>query len=480
MTATSIHDPDGHYRSQSVDGAHTGQAEGPHGYFLFIFGVFGFCHWISYAFEWSQATLLTHAIGLAGLALALFPFSRPALIFLVGALAIDAVLQAPMFSNHTMLKNFLLLGMLAAGLQTIISQDDWASFMQRIALCGRWLLIGMYFFGVLHKVNTDFLDPENSCATALWLAMPFPSIITESTFIHITGIWATFIVEGAIVALLIWRRTRHLGIFFGIGFHALLALSGYAFYATFSTLTIALHCLFLPPLAHRRISEHPLFTRALSWLRTPAGWAVIALVTVVLAGYAAIGMYIATALGWLLLIIIPFAVMVLKTGRDRTDGERSDPALPLRPAWVPLLGVLFLFNGFTPYLGLKTAQSFNMFANLHLEDGRSNHLIFSNPPGPYGYLEDLVEITYSSGVPWFAYIRSQDLRIVYYDLLNHMERAGDGAIVSFRRGLESHERVTRQDLEEEFDRILHPRWFRAWFHFTPVDLTEPKPCALNR
>ena len=332
----------------------------PHGFFLFALGLFGFFHWLYYAFAHSfTAYPTTHLMGAAGLILALFPLARLPFFILVAAMAMDSVLQAPVLSNHTMLKNFLLLAILAAGLETLLRRESWIFFIQRFAPAGRWLLIGMYFYGVFHKINTGFLDPEVSCATALWREMPFPEFVRENVFLHVTGIWATFIFEGAIVALLLFRPTRHLGIFFGIAFHSLLAISGYAFYPTFSTLTIALHCLFLPAWAHIRVAENSRVMHALQRLRSPGGLLLCAVIASVIAGYAALGMLISTALGWVL-IIAPFAFLVLHFGRESIDTPVSGndfrvlPAgvLALTPAWIPILAALFFFNGATPYLGL--------------------------------------------------------------------------------------------------------------------------------
>lgn len=460
----------------------------PHGFFLFVLGAFGASHWISYAFNYATASWATHLIGLAGIVLACRPAARPAFLILMAALLVDTAIQAPVYSNHTMLKNFLVLITLCAGAESLLRRKGWDFFIERIAGGGRWLLIGMYFWGVFHKINSDFLDPDVSCATAQWMAMPFPTPITESAFLHVTGIWATFIIEAAIVTLLLLRQTRHLGIFFGIAFHGLLALSGYAYYPTFTLLTIALHCLFLPPRAHLQFLENPAVATATNRLRSPFGILLVALIFAAMVAYAWLEMFVSVALAWLLLVIVPFAYLVLRFGREAneiTPGSQRQsagrlPVLPLRPLWIPAMALLFFFNGATPYLGLKTAQSFNMFANLHLEGGTSNHLILDRAPGPFGYLEEIAEITDSRAVPWFSYIQNNDLRIVYYDLLNHMERAGSHASVSYRMNDIEYEANSREDLTAEFERVLHPRWFRAWFHFTPVDLTSPKPCARDR
>ena len=134
-------------------------------------------------------------------------------------------------------------------------------------------------------------------------------------------------------------------------------------------------------------------------------------------------------------------------------------------------------NGFAPYLGLKTAQTFSMFANLRLEGDQPNHLILRRPPGPFHYLADPVRVISADNAPRLETLARRELSVTRYDLLNQMERAGENAAVTYQRPGESPIRVTRSELRDAFDDRLHPRWFRAWFHFAPVNPATPKPCA---
>ena len=119
----------------------------------------------------------------------------------------------------------------------------------------------MYFFGVFHKLNTGFLDPSVSCAVALWQNMPQPLNHLDGAAIQYLTIYGALAVELLIFLMLLLRRFRHLGILIGVGFHMLLALSGYAMYAPFSMLSVALHCLFLSPQSARQIVDSPAWQR---------------------------------------------------------------------------------------------------------------------------------------------------------------------------------------------------------------------------
>ena len=71
---------------------------------------------------------------------------------------------------------------------------------------------------------------------------------------------------------------------------------------------------------------------------------------------------------------IPFAVWLIVTVARGGIGPSSVPMrLPGPVAWV-LVGVV-VANGLTPYLELKTAYGFNMYANLVTVAGESNHVV---------------------------------------------------------------------------------------------------------
>lgn len=460
--------------------ADTGVAKSPYGFFLFVFGAFGFFHLLNNVYEYGEPLYAsTWLVGLSGLGLAFFPLSRRLFLLLTLALLVDGVLHAPVLSNHTIIKNFLVVGIALSGLASWFRGNSWTSFVHGFAPLGRWLLLIMYVFGIFHKINADFLNPESSCAVALWREIPLPSFLHESLVMHWMGIYGTFLVEGLILICLLVPRTREWGIMLGIGFHALLAISGYAMYVSFSTLSIALHCLFLPPYAHTRLEERPeVLRRIRSARRLPGLLVILAYITLIWllawnASYSQLGIV------WCVLPVTLLWLVHQCVSGHSGDMIRSSRMLGTGPLLAILVAAFFL-NCFAPYLGLKTAQSINMFANLRLEGSVSNHLVLRNPPGPFGYLGDIVEIESSSGVPYFVSIENRDLHLTYYSMLNYMERASNSATVTYVRDGKRYENVTRAELVPEFERVLHPRWFRAWFHFSPVDLTRPKPCALDR
>lgn len=94
-----------------------------------------------------------------------------------GACLLDTLWHLPMQSNHSLMGMVLCLAIvLAAASQAARRRRlDGGELFRDFAPVGRWLLIGMYFYGVFHKINTDFLNPETSCAVVLWRTLPLPA-----------------------------------------------------------------------------------------------------------------------------------------------------------------------------------------------------------------------------------------------------------------------------------------------------------------
>ena len=74
-----------------------------------------------------------------------------------------------------------------------------------------------------------------------------------------------------------------------------------------------------------------------------------------------------------------------------------------------------------------------------------------------------------------ADVPGESYAIVYYDLLDHLQKNPD-VVVTFRRGGQRFERVSAADLADDMAEMLHPVWFRKWFHFQPVALQQPESC----
>jgi hypothetical protein len=338
------------------------------------------------AFDYFTLLAVHKPLEIAALLLSLLLIAAPRLydifFLLIAVTVIQFWLLFPVNSNH-MFMEFVF--MTAACLVFAASYAQlraagpagWREAYRRIAPIGRWVLLIMYFFGIFHKINTDFLDPAASCAVTLWRLTPFmPQAIAESPFFHQAAIYGTFAAEGLAMALLMGpARYRHWGIITGIFFHSFIGINQYVFYSPFTLLGIGLHSLFLTPTtAGRLCALGRILFRGRNWLRWALAAAVFAFFLYMFdrqtASYNSLRIFQA-------LLTAAFAGAILLVRRPVRPRDALTGAMLLRTQGViaPLAVTLFFLNGWLPYVGLKTGQSLAMFSNLRTERGETNHLL---------------------------------------------------------------------------------------------------------
>lgn len=453
-------------------------AEAKFALFTLFFGLFNVFHAIIYSTKYGRfppsADLVLLFLG--GLLLFLRPGSMRLFLALIAASFVSAWVQAPVESNHTLLRNYLLVGFATVYAVNLLRGSGWPRLVTDFsAVAGAGLLV-MYFFGVFHKINSGFLDPATSCAVTLWQRMPFPLDQLRFDWMNHVAIYSTFVVEGAILLALLFSRTRHLGIAAGIGFHLLLALSSYSMYLPFTTLSIALHVMFLSPAAALAVMGSPIMQAFADRLRRPLWQAVGALYLTMMMAAAFAGDYtLATLLASL--FILPLCLAILVHGAE-PPGTRAGPWRAAGPAGrtaAAVLGGLFFIACMLPYAGLKTGQSMNMFANLRVEGGVSNHLVFREPPRLFGYLDKVAAITEASGSPSLAGFVGSERGLVYYDLLRRL-RADPDAVVSYRMDGVDHVGQSAATLAGDIASTLHSDAVNKFLTFRPVHIVMPPKC----
>ncbi len=427
--------------------------------FSTIFALFSIFHVFNYAFEYDRFPPSGDMLVLlvAALALLFRPSSERLLFALMLISTISTVLQAPAHSNHTIVRAAALLGYWLSFATAMVRNDPFAQVFERFAPAGGAALLVMYFFGIFHKINTDFLNPLSSCAVVLWRLMPWPLSAMQGPVIDAMTIYGTFVAEGLIALALLTRRFRHYGIAAGMAFHLLLSLSSYAMYISFTTLSIALHSLFLSEQAARQTLSSPTLSMVRAKFAQPIYKVAVLGISLWLAVFAFDGHYTLVTLAALPLVL-PFCWAVLR------HGAAPDQAKGRVPVIGAIVGALFFANCAMPYLGLKTAQSVNMFANLRLEAGVSNHLIFNGAHRPFRYLDTVVTI------------EKNGQNRVFYDVLAWMRRHPDQTITFTLNG-KRYENANAQMFAADIERLLMPDWVNKWFHFQPVDLNRPEVCG---
>ncbi len=314
-------------------------------------------------------------------------------------------LKSPVVGNHEVL---LALGSAAILIAVVRRPASWAAL---VAPAGRWILVLAYGFIALSKLNWDFFDPGRSCALLFGEALGGAVGIGREPIAALAPgvITATVVIELAIPVLLAWPRSRRVGVVLALGFHFVLAADPVGHVWDFSATLLPLFLLFTPStfgaLLDGRLARllcRPVLERAL----------IVALIV----GLHAIAMSGATPLpGWI--VAYPVWLMLWVTIGAwvvRFAGNGGRPETPtLRPAglvggWsvrrclVPVI-VATVLVGLGPYLQIRTAAAFNMYSNLRVIDGSSNHvLIGALGVGDAPSVVELVETEDGSSLSYYV------------------------------------------------------------------------------
>lgn len=390
-----------------------------------------------------------------------------ALVALLILVVADVAVELPWISNHWLFAAFVSATLLAAIVRPGrfgAGARDREAVYETFAPWARLQLLILYGAAVLHKLNSDFLDPEKSCAavqsSALFEMLGLPA---SSNGVILTAIYGTLAVEIAIPMLLVFRRTRWLGIAIGIVFHGALGLNTLvAPFYNFSSMLFASYSLFLPdnyPAVLRQNLPAP--------VRRYGAWIVGAAVLL------AVGFGVLSGAAWprnsdalrglwalyCTALLLPFAAAGMR------EGSGNGGPLIGRSRALAIFPALLLLNASSPYLGLKTETSFAMFSNLRTEGELGNHLLLRGLPQLFGYQQALVEVLGSSN-PGLNRVANSRMRFVFFEFRAYTSQHPN-ASVRYRRGDRTH-RVARVADDPLLSRPPSV-WQRKLLHFRLVD-----------
>jgi hypothetical protein len=320
------------------------------------------------------------------------------LIFLVGS-SLVAASELPAAANHTILAlltngTLLASGVVAMRRSTFREEQDGSTFV------GRWMAVArtpialtmvvVYFFGVFHKLNTDFFVPGVSCAGVLLGFIPLPVSVDHFPDLVVYGAAvAALACEAALCVLFAVPKWRGSGVVLGVMFHSVLAWAGFA---DFSTYAFALYVLIVPVTSVE--NDGRTWRLATSFL----GWIAYAVVTLV-SWVSADSYNSPLGLQWFTVQRLAWCVAVYPLVWPLVRARLLKPSdvvawrWRLSPAWLVAFPIVAFVNGTTPYLGVKTVANYSMFSNLRVEDSQSNHFVpgierFSVTP----WLHDMVNV----------------------------------------------------------------------------------------
>jgi hypothetical protein len=358
--------------------------------------------------------------------------------------------EAPFLSNHWLLTGFVAVAVLAS----LVRRDPWTWF----SVTGRWVLLGFYCFAAFAKYNSAFFDPAVSCG--VFYANQSLSSFGLPTFPHDSPIaWVTVLgpvmTETSVPLLLAFGRTRRIGVLLALCFHTVISLDlGQHFY-DFTAVLVMLLCLFLPASTVTALEASAARrTKLMAVGLAICGLCVVAAVLARSDGTAAI-LDVLPFVAW-----IPFVLWVIV--RVARSGLGPSP-VPMRlPALGWVLVAAIVANGLTPYLELKTAYGFNMYANLVTVAGDSNHLIVRRTL-PLTDVQDHLMTVVESRDPELKLYAERGYLIPERNLLDYLARHPTSSVVvsdeAGQRTLDGSDGVRLPLLAEKFQlfRAVDPR-----------------------
>lgn len=369
-----------------------------------------------------------------------------------GRLALLALSQIVLFArnmpgtdNHMYIMFFANAGILAVAAVVYLRTGAWRETDLRSLTTYLFLTLTFsYAAAAVSKLNHDFFASDGSCAVEMFYDATRAAFLPPGWAPALLERLLPFAVAGAELAiplLLVFRRTRLLGIALLVLFHMAISLSPTATALDFTLLLFAFSYLLLPVSSTRRArrTAHAVLRRLpVSAAQMDRVGPLLLLFCVLAASRFWRPATLAGNRNWMILAAaaIPIAVfLLLEVVRNvRARGaptERVISLRSLRPLHLPLLALL-LFNAATPYLGIKTVGTFTMYSNLNTFDGSSNHFFLPRLPGETLH-DDLVEIV-STSHPALEQIRSQEQRVTWVQLRQYLARAPDASVSFIRDG----------------------------------------------
>ena len=338
-------------------------------------------------------------------------------------------------------------------------------------------LILVYLLAALAKMNDGFFDDLNSCAVVLSRglfagAFTPPGLETVAPVLMV----ATIATELALAVGLIIPRTRVPAVFLGLGFHAMLAISGHA---AFSGFAVAFYWLFLPDDTPERLMRvrdasptlAAISARAQRWARSPVAVGIAMGACVAAAALTALVVPrddwrefvdVAVIFAFLAYTALMAGLLAL-TLRDRAPPHWRPGMFRVANPILAIAPLVVLLNGLSPYLGLKTENSFTMYSNLRTESAYWNHSFMPQSMQVFGMQDGLVRVV-SSTEEGLQEAADGEVQLTWFAFTSRASRHPDDSVTYERDGLMREvarigsDPVLSDGPNPVLDRLL---WFRA-------------------
>jgi hypothetical protein len=420
------------------------------------------------------------AATLAAFVVLILPAS-PAALLALAAIESGAIFRALPETNTNRLLQFFVFGTLTVTGFYVLARHRFRRFDR-----GEWLelfqpllrleLLIVYVLAGWHKLNTGFFDAQNSCAVLMYQRLGLP---LSGDFMRWALIAGTVTSELGLPVLLTFRRTRNFGVWYGVAFHVALGVDGAW---SFSATMIALLFLFAPDAfceaAVKFVRRPRMAIAAAAVLSVVLFFAIrhIHFLAALLHGQAfrITGPSMWKDLGyWLFVCLSPLALAFYLWVRWRRPDYFQTAVHCCRPIprllWI--LPALLVFDGLTPYLGLKTETAFAMYSNLRTEGEETNHLVWRHRLDLADYQRDLVRILGTNDEMLETQARS-GVDVPFYVLrrrIADLAHAGvKGVAVTYVRGGKT---ITQERAETIPELATMPSWLeRKTLRFRSIDV----------
>ena len=366
------------------------------------------------------------------------------------------IIHAPNTGNHAFLGFFVDLTIII-----LFCLNYGSSYPKQINIFGylkpilQSFAVILYFSAVFHKLNWNYLEP-NSCGGTMLLnvvlnneiaSLFFAKFSTDTiTIFRYISIYTSLILELLIPILLLCRRLSWIGCLLGIVLHGSLGL---VYFWHFTPMLYALYVLFLPNSFFDKIYEVYQWS---AWMQRNIKIIIIGAMCLIPILYGlkyhypyvemelgnfsrntdrnwSLGLNIRSFIGWLPFGIYTLIFLYFLLSFPRTSSAISGTKLPIPYYLFPLI---LIVNGFSPYLGFKTHQSFAMFSGL-MTHGKSNNHLFMPTINLLKTQNDIVipcqkmHTNYAEQLRW-----EKDEKLVYYELQKRVSELKEKGV----RGIE--------------------------------------------
>ncbi|MCC9165620.1 hypothetical protein [Pontibacter harenae] len=429
-------------------------------------------------------------LSFAAVFLILKPWSIIRLLFFLSLQLYESLKMMPYISNHWIFTTLVNLTILHALAYLVIKRRRFrinrVDFYKTFAPLVRAEVIILYFFVVLHKLNTSFFSPDISCATDFFVSQNPLSSLTLTNGVLLLNAYATVIIETLIPVLLCFRRTRNLGVLLGLSFHFIIAYNPLNGFYDFSSMLFAAYVLFTDNKFSGYIFKLYKKAQGLKALSKEQFYrfSILKLVTaLVLFVFGVVVLHFLaknftdffrhicwTTYGVVFIIVFSKAVF----SKENSNTLSSSDSFKLKHYSLLLFPIIVFINGLCPYLGLKTENSFAMFSNLRTEGGVTNHLFIPVETQIFDFQKDVVEVISSSDENLQNLANSQKL-MVYHNFKKYIASKKPDSVKYIRNGQEYTYTKANAALHSELTSLnpIHVKFLQ----FRSFNKYEPQPCS---